>query len=93
MIKTDLQLLEDNRDGARSMVLALQAQIDLTQGKILGLIDPSQEADRANREKVLAGLKVEQKGHNMMVDKLDALIKELDKNGHLRTSDEQGIQS
>ena len=51
MIKTDLQLLEDNRDQAQSMVLALTAQIGLMKGKIVGL------GDNPDREQVWQYLK------------------------------------
>ena len=76
MIKTDLQLLEENRDQARSMALALEAQIDLTQSKVISLIRPDQEKERMAREQQLVALKGEKKGHDMMVEHFDAMIAE-----------------
>jgi len=76
MIKTDLQLLEENRDQAQSMVLAQQAQIDLVQGKILVLIRPEQEKEREMREAILAKMKNELQGHKTMVDQFDKMIAE-----------------
>lgn len=76
-MKTDLELLEENRDQARSMVLALEAQIDLTQGRILTMIKPEEEKNRADREIQLHKLKAEQKAHNMIVEQFDRMIERL----------------
>jgi len=76
MIKTDLQLLEENRDQAQSMVLAQQAQIDIVQGKILVLIRPDQQKEREMREAIIAKMKNELQGHKTMVDQFDKMIAE-----------------
>lgn len=72
MIKTDLELLEKNRDDAQSMVLALTAQINLMKGKIVGLDD---NQDRDIREKKLAVFQKELEGHKKMVREFDSMIK------------------
>ena len=77
MIKTDLQLLEDNRDQAQSMVLALTAQIGLMKGKIVGLGD---NPDRDKREAGMAVFEKELDGHKKMVRELDRMIEEEKKN-------------
>lgn len=73
MIKTDLELLEKNRDDAQSMVLALQAQVNLAKSKIIGLGD---NPERSGREKALGMFEKELEGHRKMVRELDAMIEE-----------------
>lgn len=86
-VKSDIILLEENRDQARSMALALEVQIDLTQGKVLSLIRPDQEKERVAREQMLIGLKKEKAGHDMMVEHFDTMIAEERKHEHVRGSD------
>lgn len=73
MIKTDLELLEKNRDDAQSMVLALTAQIGLMKGKIVGL---GENTDRDKREAAMGVFEKELEGHKKMVRELDRLIEE-----------------
>ena len=84
MIKTDLELLEKNRDDAQSMVLALQAQINMVKVKIIGLDD---NQDRAGRERSLGLFEKELEGHKKMVREFDSMIKEEKKNATVLSTD------
>ena len=87
MIKTDLQLLEENRDQARSMAIALEAQVELMRGKIISMIRPDQQDERSKREHEIIGVEVQVKGHNMMVEKFDRMIEEVNKHESLGRDD------
>lgn len=85
MIKTNLELLEKNRDDAQSMVLALTAQINLMKGKIIGLDD---NPDRDKREASMAIFEKELHGHEKMVREFDRMIEEEQKNAKtIRSTD------
>ena len=87
MIKTDLQLLEENRDQARSMVLAISGQISLMEDKTAIIVDPSKEKERMMRLQMLEKMKAERRGHEMMVTKFDKMIEEEKKHAPVRGSD------
>lgn len=73
MIKSTLELLEKNRDEAKSMALALQAQVNLTQGKMI-MTAPGQEKELAMRERAIFQMKREVEGHEKMVAEFDRMI-------------------
>lgn len=91
MIKTDLELLEQNRNDAQSMVLALQAQINLTNIKIIGIGD---NEDRAKRENMQKALEKELEGHKKMVREFDSMIKleRENQDGTIRVSNKENVR-
>lgn len=87
MIKTNLELLEKNRDDAQSMVLAMTAQISLAESKNSIIVDPSKEQERMKRLKMVEMMKSELRGHIMMVAEFDKMIEQEKKNETVRGSD------
>jgi len=87
MIKTNIELLEKNRDDAQSMVLALTAQIELTEEKTAIIVDPTKEEERMKRMKMIEAFKTERRGHEMIVAQFDKMIEREKKNETIRGSD------
>lgn len=76
MVKTKVEILESMHDEALQKVLFTQAEIDLCQGKILLLITPDSEAERAVREQRLEDLKRLKGAHEQMLEKIAQMLEE-----------------
>lgn len=74
MIKTDLQHLEELRDGARSTALVCQAEIELIEASMISMIRPDQQKERDHREVVVSGMKKQKAGHDKMTEQLDKML-------------------